>query len=294
MSTLTGSSSFLAEPAPPGVVLGETAARPATKLGAIWAMMRSDARQRSVFRFALALDFVFGILNLVVFQFISHLLRRTPNAGLGAAHSYFSFVAIGIAFMLVVQAATAGLMQRVRDEKISGTLETLATEPLTPAQLAIGMAGFPYLFATARAAGYIAVAALALGLNLSHANYVGAMLLLLAAEGALMAVGIALSAFALVFRQATSVGRVVVFGLGFLGGTYFPVHELPRWIQPLSAVTPTRVALDGLRNALYSGDHWASSLALLVGFSAVAFPVSIVMFRSALRISMRRGALSRS
>lgn len=294
MTTLTESSSFLAEPAPLGAVPAQASSRPASRLGPIWAMVRSDARQRSVFRFALMLDFAFGILNLVVFQFVSHIFRRAPHANLDGAHNYFSFVAVGVAFMLVVQAATGALMQRVRDEKISGTLETLASEPVTPAQLAIGMAGFPFLFATTRAAGYLAVAALVLGLDLSHANYLAAVMLLIAGAGALMAVGIALSAFALLFRQASSVGRVVVFGLGFLGGTYFPVNELPRWVRPLSAITPTRVTLDGLRNALYSGDHWAVSLAVLVGFSAIAFPISIAMFRSALRISMRRGALSRA
>lgn len=294
MTTLTESSTFLAEPSPPQALPAQIAALPATTLGAIWAMVRSDARQRSVFRFALALDFVFGVLNLVVFQFVSHIFRRSPHTSLGGAHSYFSFVAVGIAFMLVVQAATAGLMQRVRDEKISGTLETLASEPLTPAQLAIGMAGFPFMFATTRAAGYVAIAALVLGLNLSHANYLAAVLLLMAAAGALMPVGIALSALGLLFRQAASVGRVVVFGLAFLGGTYFPVHELPRWSQPLSDVTPTRLALDGLRHALYGGGHWAASFALLIGFAALAFPLSIALFRSALRISMRRGALSRA
>jgi ABC-type multidrug transport system permease subunit len=260
---------------------------------AVVALIRGDARQRSTFRFALALDFAFGVLNLIVFFFISHVLRRPAHAELAGAGSYFSFAAVGIAFMLVIGAATAGLMRRVREEQLSGTLEALVVQPVGPVALAFGLAGFPFLFATARAAVYLLIAGLWLGLRVAHASIAGVALVLVAAALCVMAIGIALSAVALLLRQADSLGRVTVFALGFLGGAYFPISQLPHPLQWVSDVLPTKFAFDGLRSALYTGSGWWSDLGLLVAFAAVALPLTVLAFRVALEASMRRGTLVR-
>lgn len=88
----------------------------------------------------------------MVVLFISRVLRRRPaHTELAGAHTCFSFAAGGIAFMLVIEAAAGGLMQRVREERLTGTLEALALRPVDAAQLAVGFAGFPFLFANTRA-----------------------------------------------------------------------------------------------------------------------------------------------
>jgi ABC-type multidrug transport system permease subunit len=259
---------------------------------AVLALIRRDYRERRTFRFAVALDLVFGMLNLVVYFYISHVLRHTSVGQLHGAHSYFEFAAVGLAYVLVIQAATAGLARRVRDEEMTGTLEALCAQPLPSSVIAFGLAGFPYLFAMARASGYLVIANLTLGLGISHPNWLGAILTILISGFAVMAIGIVLAAIVVAVGTGAQIAGVAVFALGFLGGAYFPVSVLPESLRRLSYLAPTRYALDALRGSLYAR-AWLGSLLILVGFTAVALPASLLAFRVALRVSARRGTLTR-
>ena len=260
--------------------------------GALLALIRRDYEERNTFRLAVAMDLLFGILNLVVFFYISRVLRRPESAQLHGARTYFAFAAVGIAYMLVIGAAAATLTRRIREEELTGTLEALWTQPIGSTSLAIGLAGFPFLFAMLRAVGYIVVADVFLGLSVSRPDWLGALLLLAVSGVALLGLGALLSALVVAVGQGTQIAQVVVFALGFLGGAYFPIALLPRWLQTLSYATPTRYALDGLRAALYGG-HWAGRLALLAAFAVLTLPAALACFRMALWRSIRRGTLTR-
>jgi ABC-2 type transport system permease protein len=260
--------------------------------GAPLALIRRDYQERSTFRFAVALDLLFGILNLVVFFYISRVLHRPSSVQLHGAHTYFAFAAVGIAYMLVIGAAAASLARRLREEQLTGTLEALCTQPLRSSSLAIGFASFPFLFAITRAAGYIVLADLWLGLGISNPDWLAVISLLAVSSVALVAIGIALSAVTVAAGRGSQITQVAVFAMGFLGGAYFPIALLPGWLQTLSYLTPTRYALDGLRAALYGG-RWAGQLAVLAAFAALTLPLALVAFRAALGMSIRRGALTR-
>ena len=58
-----------------------------------------------------------------------------------------------------------------------------------------------------------------------------------------------MAAVALLLDRGDVLGDFVAFGLGFLSGAYFPVSELAPPLRAVSAVLPTRVALDGQRAA---------------------------------------------
>lgn len=260
--------------------------------GPILALIRRDYLERRTFRFALALDLLFGMLNLVVYFYISHVLRHPARGLPHGDHSYFSFAAVGVAFMLVIQAATATLARRVREDELTGTLEAICTQPVSASAIAFGLSGFPYLFAVLRAAGYLLLANLLLGLGISHPSPVGVLATILVSGLALMAVGIVLAGVVVALGTGGQLVSVVVFGFGFLGGAYFPISLLPGPLRELSLLTPTRYALDALRAALYGG-RWLGSFWPLVAVALVALPLSLLVFRSALGISARRGTLTR-
>jgi ABC-2 type transport system permease protein len=242
-------------------------------------------------KFALILDLVFGALNLVVFQFIGRVLRNPAPGSVTRAGGYFSFASVGIAFFLVVQTATIVMTRQIRDEQQSGTLELAVAQPVGADSLALGLAGFPFLFATLRAFAYLLLAAV-LGLQTSHANWIGVVAVLMAAAPAIAAIGIVLAAVALVVDRGDVLGRFAAFGLGFLSGAYFPVSELARPWRLISAALPTRVALDGQRAAL-AGASWWRSAAVLAVFDVVTLPAAMAVFAGALSWARRRGRLTR-
>lgn len=264
----------------------------ASWLGPIAAMARRDAQERSVLRFSLLLDLAFGVLNLVTFSLISRLVTQPDAEQLDGAPTYFAFAAVGIVFILVIQAATVSVSRRIREEQVAGTLETMLSEPIGAAQLALGFAAYPLGFALARAAGYLVIAGLLLDLDLSDAAPLGLLLALALSGAVLIAIGILLAAVALLVRGAESLSRVAVFALGFLGGAHVPVSLLPDGLQTISAALPTTYALEAMRAAISGGD-WQAPAAILAAFAIVGLPLAIAAFGGAVRQAVRRGTLVR-
>ncbi|MEH1165879.1 ABC transporter permease [Micromonospora sp. CPCC 205539] len=264
----------------------------ASPVGVVLALVRRDLGDPRQFRLPLLLDLAFGIVNLVVFLFISRALTPSSGTDLARSPSYFDFVAVGITFLLVLQAANTQLTSRVLREQRGGTLELLAAQPVPVPALAIGTAGYPFLFALLRSGVYLAILSTVLGLRTERADWWGVAAVLVAGSAAMMAVGIALAAFTVAVGHGDSAARLFVVGLAFVSGTYFPVSELPGPLPELTAVLPSRIALDGVRAAL-AGNDWAASAGVLLGATALLLPLSSWAFGRALRFAARRGTLKR-
>jgi ABC-type multidrug transport system permease subunit len=253
--------------------------------------MHRDFSIQISYRAPFLLDIFFGVMNLVVFYFISETV--TLRAGnIGGAPTYFSFAAVGIILTVVMQSATTGLSLRLREEQLTGTLEMLVMQPLTTGQLAFGLTGFPFLFGVVRGMFYLFFAALLPGLGLGHANIFGFFLILSATTISLSAVGILLGALILVFKQGAALAAVITFGFGLLSGALFPRDLLPGWLETAGSVLPTRFALDGLRSALFGASGWAGSFLALVLTSLVLLPLSTLFFSAMLKTVKRSGSLS--
>ncbi len=183
------------------------------------------------------------------------------------------------------------LITKVVREQRDGTLEMLAVQPLRTWELAVGMGAYPILVGLLRAGIYLAILSLLLGLHVGRASWWGVAVVLIASSAAVLGIGITLAAVALVISHGGGLARVVVVGLSFVSGTYFPATSLPPGVEHLSAVLPTRIALDGLRAAL-TGGRWAGAAAILLVASLILLPLSIWIFGRALKLIAHRGTMS--
>jgi ABC-2 type transport system permease protein len=254
--------------------------------------VRRDYLLTRAYKNTFLLEFVLGVINLLVYFYISRTFESVPPSELQGAPSYFDFAAVGIIVTVVIGATSTELATRVRSEQLTGTLEALFIQPLTTAQVAFGLVGLPFLFAMVRAAFYLGVAAIFMGLNVPDASWVGAAVMLLVTGAAMGALGIVAGAFVLVVKRGDLLTAMILFAMGFVSGAVFPVSVLPEWIQPLGEIVPTRFAFDGLRAALFQGSGWygdALGLALLAG---VFVPVAIWLFAGAFSWTKRRGSLT--
>jgi ABC-type multidrug transport system permease subunit len=246
----------------------------------------------SSYRFAFLLDLFFGLVNLLIYYFISRTFEDVSTDDLQGAPSYFAFAAVGVALGLVIQSAGARLAQRLREEQLTGALEILTAQPVTAAELAFGLAGFHFAFAVLRAIVYLVVAGFALDADLSDADWLGFAVMMVTTGLAMAAIGIALAAAVVVLKRAELLSGVVLLALSLLGGAYFPVDVLPGWLQPIADILPTTFAFSGVRNALYTGEDWGVPALELVAFAVVALPVAIAIFRLGLDHARARGSLA--
>jgi ABC-type multidrug transport system permease subunit len=259
---------------------------------AVRALILRDWGVTQSYRTGMYTDLVFGFLNLVVYHFISRTLRPRTAGELYGAPSYFAFAAVGIALMVVLQAAITGLARRVREEQLTGTLETLLAQPISAAELALGLAGFPFLFAVFRALAYLLLAGALLGLSFAHTDWLGVLVSFVVSGVVFAGIGIALASLVVVFKRAEAAASAGVFAIGVLGGAVFPTSVLPGWLKPLGAVVPTRFALEALRGALFGAHGWLAPAMILLGAGVVTVGLSLWLFSAAIALVIRQGTVS--
>ncbi len=195
----------------------------------------------------MTLDLWVGVLDVVVYYFISETFAGATTESLGAAPSYFAFALVGIAVTVVIQAASLGIATKVREEQLTGTLEALVAQPVTTTELATGLCGLPFAISAVRVAVYLIFGALAFGLDLSHTDWVGFFVMLGTTALSMSAVGIGTAAVVLVVKRGATIAGLVIFAMSLVGGAFFPVEVLPDWLEAIGQVVPPRFAFDGFR-----------------------------------------------
>jgi ABC-2 type transport system permease protein len=258
----------------------------------IAAIVRRDYLLTRSYRLAFGLDLFHGVLELGAYFFISRTFVGTTPAHLHGAPTYFAFAAVGIAVGTVVEAAVDSVGRRLRDEQLTGTLEILVAQPLSPTELSLGLVGFPFLFAMARALVYLTIAAAWIGLDLSRVSWLGLATVLLAAGFALTSLGLISAAVVLVLKRGHVLATTAIFVMGLLSGAIFPIASLPDWLEPLGRIMPTRFAFDGVRGALFQGGGWSLDATALLLIGIVGLPLGLFAFRRALGLTERLGSLS--
>lgn len=237
-------------------------------------------------------EILIGSLSLVTYYFISKTFAGAKVSGLQGAPSYFDYAVVGVAITTVIAVACASLGNQVREEQLIGTLEALVVHPVTGAEVALGLAGYHFLFSMGRAAFYLALAALFLGADFSQASWPGTAVSLLVTAVALTSLGVLLGAAVVLFKRVEALGAVAAFGLGLLGGAFFPIEVLPSWLEAIAKVVPTRLAFDAVRAALYRGEGWIEPTLGLLAFAVVLMPIALWVFGRALATSRRRGSIA--
>jgi ABC-2 type transport system permease protein len=256
------------------------------------ALVRRDFLIARSYRGALGLETLLGLLGVAVYYFISETFEGARSADLGPAPTYFAFALVGVVLAVVIQTAAVSVSRRIREEQLTGTLEAIVTQPVGNAELALGMACYPFAFAAVRAVVYIAVAGLIADVDFGRADWLGAAVTLTATAVAIGAIGIALGAVVLLIKRAEVLTGTIVFLMSFAGGAYFPVSELPGVVRAVSEALPTRLAFDGLRSALYEGSGWGDEVVVLLAMGVVGMPLAVWVFGRALALAKSRALLT--
>ncbi|MFZ5969430.1 MAG: ABC transporter permease [Bacillota bacterium] len=82
-------------------------------------------------------------------------------------------------------------------------------------------------------------------------------------------------------KGATVYQALIINMLTLLGGSFIPVYVLPKFIQPLSYLTPNGQALRGFITILKGGslDQIFLNLLSLIGFGGICFMMGTILFR---------------
>ena len=260
--------------------------------GALVALLNRDYLITRSYRLAFVMDVFYGVVNVAVYYFISRTFDEISPDNLGGAPTYFAFAVVGTTITAVIGSASSGIASSLREEQLTGTLEALVTQPARTEEVALGLAGFPCVYAFLRSGFYLLVAIAVFDLDVSQASWLGFLVLLLASGIAMIGIGIAAGAVTIVFKRGQTIAGVAIFAMGIVSGAVFPIAVLPDWLQSLGKVMPTRFAFDGTRAALFRGENWLDDAVVLSAFGLVTVPIALWLFGRAIDHVRGRGTLA--
>jgi len=195
--------------------------------------------------------------------------------------SYFDFIAPGIMAMTVMMSVMTGLPVAISQEKEIGTLDGMMVAPINRLSIILGKT----LGQTAR--GLLqGVIILVLSAVLFHVAIQGSILLvfalLLLGVFSFVGLGIVITSFAKDQETAQMMMMTLMFPMMFLSGVFFPIQQMPWYMQDISKVLPLTYASQALRKVMVLGagiPDISTELTIMIVFGVIMTAIAVPVFR---------------
>jgi ABC-2 type transport system permease protein len=258
------------------------------------AFLVRDFIVESSYQIAFAFELLQSMLPLFAFYFIAQLMPATGAGAVQKYGGYFPFVLVGVAFSQYLAQSLSAFAASIRRAQMSGSLEAMLSTRTGPLAIILFSPIHHFVFKTAHLIIVFLVGALALGARFDNCSYGVAGLAFALSVLAFAGLGMLSAALVVYLKKGDPVEWIMLTGVAFISGAYFPIELLPPWLQTLAWLSPLTHALEAMRMAL-SGATLASvgSHLLVLGiFAALAAPMGMAAFVSVVERGRRDGTLS--
>lgn len=255
-----------------------------------------DLRIARTYRSPFVLEIIEALFGAAMFYYVARFVDSPQlQASLPQGSSYFAYSLVGFVFFDYLHAALDSFDRSLEEARDSGTLEPLLVTQASLPIILVGSAIYPFVATTARIAIYLVWGAVLFGFPLSAANWLSALLVLVASLLAFSGLGIFSSAYLLLFKRGNPAKWFFLGVSSVVGGMLFPVSILPGWLQVVARLNPVTYALNAMRASLLEGaavPQIVPALLVLLLFTAFLLPSSVWFFSWALRRTKITGTLS--
>ncbi len=195
--------------------------------------------------------------------------------------SYFDFIAPGIMAMTVMMSVMTGLPVAISQEKEIGTMDGMMVAPVNRLSILLGKT------AAQTARGLIqGLIILGLAIGIFGVAIQGSILLvfalLLLGVFSFVGLGIVITSFTKDQETAQMLMMTLMFPMMFLSGVFFPIQQMPWYMQDISKALPLTYASDALRKVMVLGagiPQIANELIILIVFGIVMIAIALPVFR---------------
>jgi len=259
------------------------------------AFFKRDLSLNLSYRTAFFLSY-FGILfSVASTYFMSKLFGHAMVSQLSQyGGNYFAFALIGVAFYGYLTVSLTNYAQSIRDGQVMGTLEIMMLSPTRLSSILLSSSLFSYFFTTLNVVVYLLAGTLIFGFSMSQVNVLTSLVVLLLSVTSFSGIGILSAAAVLVVKKGDPIATFYGAISSLLAGVYYPVSVLPGPLVVVSKFIPLTYALDAMRLAMlkgYSIFQVRYDLLVLLGFTLALTPLSLVVFRMALKRAKKEGSL---
>ena len=242
----------------------------------------------------------YNLINALSVTLISKNTQMLGNVSQAQVNSLTLYLIIGTSVWTYLSVTFEGVTDVITFERWEGTIEYTFMAPISRLTHLFGSCWYAVVHGMLFTFVQLIVVASFFRLDLSHANYLTAVFMLLLGSVSFIGFGIGASVLPLLFTERGSQMSYIVRAILLLiSGVYYPISALPGWMQPAARVSPATYVLNGLRDALltnkpiWSPEIWASTWPLLIS-GVVSIPLGLAVFRIAERYAKRTGRLKRN
>lgn len=242
----------------------------------------------------------YNAINALSVTLISKNTQALGNMDQAKIDSLTLYLVIGTSVWSYLSVTFEGVTDVINIERWEGTIEHTFMAPISRFTHMIGSCWYAVAHGLLFTFLQLLLVASFFHLNLSHANYLTAVFMLLLGSVSFIGFGIGASVLPLLYTERGSQMSFIVRAILLLiSGVYYPIDVLPGWMQPAARISPATYVLNGLRAALlqnrpiWSGEIWANTWPLLIS-GLISVPLGLWIFGLAERYAKRTGRLKRN
>ena len=195
--------------------------------------------------------------------------------------SYFDFIAPGLMAMTVMMSVMTGLPVAISHEKELGTMDGMMVAPVNRLSILLGKTLAQTLRGLIQGAIILALAIGIFGVAI-QGNILLVFALLLLGVFSFVGLGIVITSFTKDQETAQMLMMTLMFPMMFLSGVFFPIQQMPGFMQAISHFLPLTYAADALRKVMVLGagvSQISTELLILTGFGVVMIAIALPVFR---------------
>ena len=239
----------------------------------------------------------YGVVNTLAIGFIAKQLHNDGVVLGDNASELVLFLLIGTLIWAYMSAVLDDSCLVVMWERWEGTIEHTLMAPVPRVAHLVGTAAFGIVHGLLRTALIMALSLPFFHVDLSQADWVAAVAVVVVGSFSLLGLGILTAVLPLIYpERGEQLSFMVQAAVLLVSGVYYSVDTLPGWLRVFSWISPPTYLLRAVRGALIDGRGIVAAggdIAVLAGFAVVLIPVSIAVFSAGERWAKRTGRLKR-
>jgi ABC-2 type transport system permease protein len=198
--------------------------------------------------------------------------------------SYFDFMAPGLMAMTVMMSVMTGLPAAISHEREVGTLDGMMVAPINRLTIILGKTLAQTARGLLQGILILTLAVVLFGVTI-HGSILLIFALLVLGVFSFVGLGVVITSFAKDQETAMMVMMTIMFPMMFLSGVFFPIQQMPWYMQDLSKVLPLTYAATALRKVMVLGADIpmiTTELAVLIGFGVIMTTIAVPVFKRAM------------
>jgi ABC-2 type transport system permease protein len=240
---------------------------------------------------------VYSLVNALTILFIAAATERITGQAVDTRF-FVLYLLIGTTMWSYLSAVFDVVAETIAWERWEGTIEYTLMAPVPRSLHLVGTCCYAVTYSVVRATVIFAVVAVMFNINLSHANPLTALVVILVGSVSVIGLAIVAGVLPLLFTErGAQMTFVIHSSLLLISGVYAPVDVLPGWLQVLAPLSPMTYVLRSVRAGLLDGappTAVVGDLGILAVMGLILVPGGLFIFRAAERYAKRTGRLKRS